>query len=146
MRHDLTTTISPQMYPLAYKVHTLAQEHGLSVDAAVLNYLSLAARTRLKNVLENMIASSRHRSWSSHQHPPPLYPSTAQPMYHEQILNDPVKQLAALEKAERGDEARRRRERLARDEESSALAAGYGDGDMDVDDGTGAKGGRQEEA
>ena len=127
-----------QVYPLAYKVHTLAQEHGLSVDAAVLNYLSLAARTRLKNVLETMIASSRHRSWSSHQHPPPLYPSNSQPMYHEQILSDPIKQLAALEKAERGDEARRRRERLARDEESSALAAGYGaDGDMDMDDGTG---------
>ncbi|EST06801.1 Transcription initiation factor TFIID component TAF4 [Kalmanozyma brasiliensis GHG001] len=129
-----------QMYPLALKVHTLAQEHGLSVDAAVLNYLSLAARTRLKNVLENMIASSRHRSWSSHQHPPPLFPSTSQPMYHEQILSDPVKQLAALEKAERGDEARRRRERLARDEESSALAAGGGDADMDMDDPTGAKG------
>ncbi|SPO31727.1 uncharacterized protein UTRI_06567_B [Ustilago trichophora] len=127
-----------QVYPLAYKVHTLAQEHGLSVDAAVLNYLSLAARTRLKNVLESMIASSRHRSWSSHQHPPPMYPSTSQPMYHEQILSDPIKQLAALEKAERGEEARRRRERLARDEESSALAAGYGgDGDMDMDDGTG---------
>lgn len=127
-----------QMYPLAYKVHTLAQEHGLSVDAAVLNYLSLAARTRLKNVLETMIASSRHRSWSSHQHPPPLYPSTSQPMYHEHILNDPIKQLAALEKAERGDEARRRRERLARDEESSASATGYGgDADMDMDDATG---------
>lgn len=126
-----------QVYPLAYKVHTLAQEHGLSVDAAVLNYLSLAARTRLKNVLETMIASSRHRNWSSHQHPPPVYPSTSQPMYHEQILSDPIKQLAALEKAERGEEARRRRERLTRDEESSALAAGYGgDGDMDMDDGT----------
>ncbi len=49
-----------------------------------------------------------------------------------------MQQLAALEKAERGDEARRRRERLARDEESSALAAGLGgDGDMDMDDGTG---------
>ncbi|SNX87965.1 uncharacterized protein MEPE_06676 [Melanopsichium pennsylvanicum] len=126
-----------QVYPLAYKVHTLAQEHGLSVDAAVLNYLSLAARTRLKNVLESMIASSRHRSWSSHQHPPPSYPSTSQPMYHEKILSDPVKQLAALEKAERGEEARKRRERLARDEESSALAAGYGGDDMDMDDGTG---------
>ncbi|KAJ1021893.1 hypothetical protein NDA16_003655 [Ustilago loliicola] len=126
-----------QVYPLAYKVHTLAQQHGLSVDAAVLNYLSLAARTRLKNILENMIASSRHRSWSSHQHPPPMFPSTSQPMYHEQILSDPVKQLAALEKAERGEEARRRRERLARDEESSALAAGLGGDDMDMDDGTG---------
>ncbi|KAJ1021776.1 hypothetical protein NDA13_005389 [Ustilago tritici] len=126
-----------QVYPLAYKVHTLAQQHGLSVDAAVLNYLSLAARTRLKNILENMIASSRHRSWSSHQHPPPLIPSTSQPMYHEQILSDPLKQLAALEKAERGEEARRRRERLARDQESSALAAGPGGEDMDMDDATG---------
>lgn len=126
-----------QMYPLAYKVHTLAQQHGLSVDAAVLNYLSLAARTRLKNILESMIASSRHRSWSSHQHPPPIFPSTSEPMYHEQIISDPIKQLAALEKAERGQEARRRRERLARDQESSALAAGYGADDMDIDDGTG---------
>ena len=127
-----------QMYPLAYKVHTLAQQHGLSVDAAVLNYLSLAARTRLKNVLETMIASSRHRNWSSHQHPPPLFPSTTQPMYHEHILNDPIKQLAALEKAERGEEARRRRQRLARDEESSTLAPGYGaDADLDMDDATG---------
>lgn len=132
-----------QVYPLAYKVHTLAQQHELSVDAAVLNYLSLAARTRLKNVLESMIASSRHRSWSSHQHPPPMYPSTLQPMYHEQILSDPIKQLAALEKAERGEEARRRRERLARDEESSALAAGFGGDDMDMDDATAKGDGRK---
>ncbi|ETS59758.1 hypothetical protein PaG_06281 [Moesziomyces aphidis] len=131
-----------QIYPLAYKVHTLAQQHGLSVDAAVLNYLSLAARTRLKNMLEAMIASSRHRSWSSHHHAPPLYASTSQPMYDEQILTDPAKQLAAVEKAERGDEARRRRERLARDEESSAAAAGL-DADMDLDDGTTKADGRK---
>ncbi|SPO48847.1 uncharacterized protein PSANT_06538 [Moesziomyces antarcticus] len=131
-----------QIYPLAYKVHTLAQQHGLSVDAAVLNYLSLAARTRLKNMLEAMIASSRHRSWSSHHHEPPLYASTSQPMYDEHILTDPVKQLAALEKAERGDEAKRRRERLARDEESSAAAAGL-DADMDLDDGTTKADGRK---
>lgn len=123
-----------QVYPLAYKVHTLAQGHGLSVDAAVLNYLSLAARTRLKNVLESMIASSRHRSWGSHQHPPPLFPE-GRPMYHEQIISDPVKQLAALEKAERGEEARRRRERLARDSEAVEAA----DGIEEVDEGAAKK-------
>lgn len=131
-----------QVYPLAYKVHTIAQKHGLSVDAAVLNYLSLAARMRIKNLLETMVASSRHRSWSSHQHPPPMFPDSNTPMYHEQISSNPTRQLAALEKAERGDEARRRKQRLARDTEASALASGSGaglDGELDGmgDDGTG---------
>ncbi|KAN0062433.1 hypothetical protein ACQY0O_005320 [Thecaphora frezii] len=117
-----------QVYPLAFKVHTIAQKHGLGVDAAVLNYLSLAARTRFRNIIESAIASSRHRSWSSHQHPPPMFDDggEARPMYHETILSDPRKQLAALEKAERGDEARRRKERLARDEEAAALSSGAG--------------------
>ncbi|EPQ25783.1 uncharacterized protein PFL1_06650 [Pseudozyma flocculosa PF-1] len=140
-QHDQDGELYLQVYPLAFKVHTIAQKHGLGVDAAVLNYLSLAARTRFRNMLEAMIASSRHRSWSSHQHPPPLYEGDERrPMYHEAIVSDPRKQLALLEKAERGEEARRRRERLARDEEAAALASG-GSGAAGEGGGDGVQGG-----
>lgn len=64
-------------------------------------------------------------------------------MYHEVLLSDPRKQLAALERADRGDEAHRRKERLARDEQAAAAASGLttegGDGEGGEAGGDGAR-------
>ncbi|KAK0529455.1 hypothetical protein OC835_004332 [Tilletia horrida] len=63
-----------EVYPLSMKVHSIAAMHGLGVEPDVLNYLSLTARTRFRNLAEAMIAAARHRIWSSaHSRPPPLY-------------------------------------------------------------------------
>lgn len=100
---------------------TIASRNGLQVDPAVLEYLSAAAYLRFRNLAESMISASRHRSWSSHQRPPPTF-STSDgagdseiPMYHEEVSSDPTKQLAALERIDRQKEekaqlARQKRE------------------------------------
>ena len=52
------------------------------------------------------------------------------PMYHEELLSNPTKQLAAIEKAERIEEGNWRRMRLEREEaEAAALEAAGGTGD-----------------
>ncbi|KAE8221419.1 hypothetical protein CF319_g5219 [Tilletia indica] len=118
-----------EVYPLSMKVHSIAAMHGLGVEPDVLNYLSLTARTRFRNLAEAMIAAARHRIWSTaHARPPPLYPvedpsEEPKPMYHEQLISDPTKQLSAIEKAEREEEARARRRRAARVEREAAEQA-----------------------
>lgn len=96
----------------------------------MLTYLSLAAKTRFQNLLEAMIASSRHRTWSSHLRPPPLYEQTGQAMYHEEIHDDPMKLLAALTKVEKRQEQDARQARMQRGEmEASTASIGQGDED-----------------
>ncbi|CAD6887993.1 unnamed protein product [Tilletia controversa] len=141
-----------EVYPLSMKVHSIAAMHGLGVEPDVLNYLSLTARTRFRNLAEAMVATARHRIWSTaHARPPPLYPDDPsssssssssfrhkgkargteqmdaehepKPMYHEQLISDPTKQLSAIEKAEREEEGRARRRRAARVERENAEQA-----------------------
>lgn len=122
------------VYPLSNMVHRIAKQYGLSVDAATLDYLSIATRMRFRNLLESMVRASRHRAWSTHQRTPPMYPDALpdgshKPMYHEEMLSNPVKQLAGIEKAERIEEGNWRRMRIEREEnEAAALEAGGEDG------------------
>lgn len=122
------------VYPLSSMVHRIARQYGLSVNAATLDYLSIATRMRFRNLLESMVRASRHRAWSTHQRNPPMYLET-QPdgsrkaMYHEELISNPVKQLAGIEKAERIEEGNWRRMRIEREEnEAAALEAGSEDG------------------
>ncbi|WFD23754.1 hypothetical protein MEQU1_002448 [Malassezia equina] len=130
MAHGLYLNV----YPLSSMVHRIAKQYGLKVDAATLDYLSIATRMRFRNLLESMVRASRHRAWSSHQRRPPLHPGTnpdgtRKPVYHEEMLSNPTKQLAAIEKAERIEEGNWRRMRLEREEmEAAALEAGGDDG------------------
>lgn len=130
MAHGLYLNV----YPLSSMVHRIAKQYGLKVDAATLDYLSIATRMRFRNLLESMVRASRHRAWSTHQRRPPLYPGTRpdgtrQPVYHEEMISNPTKQLAAIEKAERIEEGNWRRMRLEREEmEAAALEAGGDDG------------------
>ena len=121
------------VYPLSSMVHRIAKQYGLKVDAATLDYLSVATRMRFRNLLESMIRASRHRAWSSHQRNPPMYsellPDGSQKaMYHEEMLSNPMKQLAGIEKAERIEEGNWRRMRIEREEnEAAAMEAGGDD-------------------
>jgi len=123
------------VYPLSSIVNRIAKQYGLKVDAATLDYLSIATRIRFRNLLESMVRASRHRAWSSHQRKPPMHAGFAPdgsrvPMYHEELLSNPTKQLAAIEKAERIEEGNWRRMRLEREEaEAAALEAAGGTGD-----------------
>ena len=118
------------VYPLSNMVHRIARQYGLNVNAATLDYLSIATRMRFRNLLESMVRASRHRAWSTHQRNPPMYletlpDGTRKAMYHEELISNPVKQLAGIEKAERIEEGNWRRMRIEREEnEAAALEAG----------------------
>lgn len=108
-----------------------ASRNGLTnVDPAVFDYLSAAAYLRFRNLTESMISASRHRSWSSHQRPPPTFSSLNSegeqedsqiPMYHEEMISDPKKQLAALERIDRQMEEKAQLERQRRELQEQAL-------------------------
>lgn len=131
---NLTHGLYLNVYPLSTMVHRIAKQYGLKVDAAALDYLSVATRLRFRNLVEAMVRTSRHRAWSSHQRRPPLRDAPGPdgqrlPLYHEKMLSNPTKQLAAIEKAERIEEGNWRRMRLEREEaEAAALEAGGDDG------------------
>lgn len=115
------------VYPLASLVNRVARRYGLQVDAATLDYLSVATRMRFRNLLESMVRVSRHRAWTSNQRTPAMVADAPgaepHPVYHEAMVSNPVKQLAAIEKAERIEEGNWRRMRLEREEAEAAEAA-----------------------
>ena len=125
------------VYPLSGMVHRIAKRYGLRVDSAALEYLSIATRMRFRSLLEAMVQSSRHRAWSASQRPPPL--AEGKPLYHEELLSNPVRQLAAVEKAERIEEGNWRRMRLEREEAEAAAAEAAAQAAAEGDDGIGKK-------
>lgn len=121
------------VYPLSGMVHRIAKRYGLRVDAATLDYLSIATRMRFRSLLETMVRASRHRAWSASQRPPPM--DGDRPLYHEELLSNPVRQLAAVEKAERIEEGNWRRMRLEREEAEAAAAEAAAQAAAEGDDG-----------
>lgn len=129
-----------QLYPLSTRVHGIANQHDLAVDTDTLNVLSAAARIRFRNLIEVMVAASRHRCWSTHQRAPPMHErvtedpvdgtrktkTTKRAMYHEDLVSDPAAWVAAIEKADRGDEAMARRRRAQRQREALLAATNGG--------------------
>ncbi|KAN0126516.1 Transcription initiation factor TFIID component TAF4 family domain containing protein [Russula decolorans] len=74
------------------------------------NYVALALRARLHDLLVAMTAASAHRMESHFDRTPSTYVDGT-PMWRISVRRDVAKQLAALERAEREDEMRIRRER-----------------------------------
>jgi hypothetical protein len=74
------------------------------------NYIALALRTRLQDLINAMISASAHRTGSAFDRVPSTY-EDGTPMWSVTVNRDVAKQLAALEKAEREEEMRVRRER-----------------------------------
>ncbi|TFY62689.1 hypothetical protein EVG20_g6613 [Dentipellis fragilis] len=74
------------------------------------NYVALALRARLSDLITGMIAASTHRTSTQFDREPSLY-EDGTPMWGVNVRQDVAKQLAALEKGEREEEMRVRRER-----------------------------------
>ncbi|KAJ8519668.1 hypothetical protein ONZ45_g3388 [Pleurotus djamor] len=87
-----------------------------------INYLALALRTRLQDLITAMIDASDHRTDTHFERPASLY-EDGTPMWSLVVRNDVAKQLAALEKVEREEEMKTRRERKERADLAAAQAA-----------------------
>ncbi len=132
------------IYDLSFRVHRIAFKHQLQVDPDVLNYLSLATRQRLRNLLEVSIAASRHRNWSHHLSEPGFWPDRKGkrrrldteeggdamdvdaegkeklPLFKREVVSDLEAQLSAIEKADRHQDVRAKQRRKERDERMQA--------------------------
>ncbi|KAJ3483794.1 hypothetical protein NLI96_g6079 [Meripilus lineatus] len=86
------------------------------------NYVALALRARLQDLVTAMIAASAHRTDTQYDRPSALYEDET-PMWNLRVRNDVAKQLAAIEKVEREEEMKVRRERKERAEMAAAHAA-----------------------
>lgn len=86
------------------------------------NYVALALRARLQDLITSMIAASKHRTDTQFDRAPSTY-EDGTPMWGLVIRSDVAKQLAALEKAEREEEMKVRRERKEREDAAAAQAA-----------------------
>jgi len=87
------------------------------------NYLALALRARLQDLVTAMIAASRHRTDTQFDRPASFYEDGVTPMWSILVRSDVAKQLAALEKVEREEETKIRKERKERMEMAAAHAA-----------------------
>lgn len=86
------------------------------------NYVALALRARLQDLITSMIAASKHRTDTQFDQPPSTY-EDGTPMWGLVIRSDVAKQLAVLEKVEREEEMKVRRERKEREDAAAAQAA-----------------------
>jgi len=102
------------------------------------NYVALALRARLHDLLVAMTAASAHRMDSQFDREPSTYVDGT-PMWRISVRRDVAKQLAALERAEREDEMRIRRERkeLAAAQAAALAAHAPGATTGDTEDGEG---------
>ena len=112
----------------------IATQHKVTkVPEDSVNYLALALRARLQELITQMIAASHHRTDTQFDRPASLY-QDGTPMWSITVRSDVAKQLAALEKAEREDEMKVRRERKERTElaaqQAKDLAAQVAGGPM----------------
>jgi hypothetical protein len=104
-------------------MRTVGTSHKVArVPDDAINYLALALRARLQDLVTSMIAAAQHRNSTQFDRPASLY-SDNQPMWSIVVRSDVAKQLAAIERAEREEETRIRRERKERAELAAAHAA-----------------------
>jgi len=101
------------------------------------NYLALALRVRLQELVTAMIAAAAHRHDTQFDRSASTY-EDGNPMWSIVVRTDIAKQLAVLEKIEREEEMKVRRERKERSELAAAQSSNYGTqqsvGDGDFDD------------
>ena len=103
------------------------------------NYLALALRVRLQELVTAMIAAAAHRHDTQFDRSASLY-EDGNPMWSIVVRTDVAKQLAVLERIEREEEMKVRRERKERSELAAAQSSNYGtqqnvgDGDFDEEE------------
>jgi hypothetical protein len=100
-------------------MRTIGTKHKVTkIPDDSVNYLALALRARLQDLITGMIAASHHRTDTQFDRPASLY-DNGTPMWGIIVRSDVGKQLAALEKVEREEEMKIRRVR----KEQAELAA-----------------------
>lgn len=108
---------------LGTTMRSIGTQHKITkVPEDSVNYLALALRARLQDLVVAMIAASRHRTEAQYDKTPSMY-EDGTPMWSVVIRSDLGKQLAALEKSEREEEMKIRRERKERADLAAAHAA-----------------------
>lgn len=92
-------------------MRAIGTKHKISkVPEDSVNYVALALRARLHDLLVAMAAASAHRTEAQFDRSPSTYVDGT-PMWRVSVRRDVAKQIAALERAEREEEMRIRRER-----------------------------------
>jgi len=92
-------------------MRAIGTKHKISkVPEDSVNYVALALRARLHDLLVAMADASAHRAEAQFDRTPSTYVDGT-PMWRVSVRRDVAKQIAALERAEREDEMRIRRER-----------------------------------
>ncbi len=92
-------------------MRAIGTKHKVSkVPEDAVNYVALALRARLHDLLIAMAAASAHRAESQFSRTPSTYVDGT-PMWQVSVRRDVSKQIMALERAEREEEMRVRRER-----------------------------------
>ncbi|KAJ6551689.1 transcription initiation factor TFIID component TAF4 [Mycena capillaripes] len=102
-------------------MRTIASHHKVTagVPEECVNYLALALRARLQDLVTAMIDAARHRTSAQFDRPASLY-DDGSATWGILVRSDVAKQLAALEKAEREEEIRLRDVRERREQAITA--------------------------
>ncbi|KAG6819133.1 hypothetical protein H0H93_015026 [Arthromyces matolae] len=108
---------------LGATMRTIGTQHKVTkIPDDSTNYMALALRARLQDLITAMISASHHRTDTQFDRPASLYDDNT-PMWSIVVRSDVAKQLAVLEKVEREEETRIRRERKERQDMAAAHAA-----------------------
>ncbi|KAF9554507.1 hypothetical protein CPC08DRAFT_712837 [Agrocybe pediades] len=108
---------------LGTTMRTIGTNHKVTrIPEESVNYLALALRARLQDLITGMIAASHHRTDTQFDRPASLY-EDGSPMWSIVVRSDVAKQLAVLERVEREEEMRVRKERKERAEMTAAHTA-----------------------
>lgn len=104
-------------------MRTISTQHKVArIPEESVNYLALALRARLQDLVSSMVTAAQHRTDTQFDRPASLYEDGA-PMWSIVVRSDVGKQLVALEKIEREEETRVRKERKERAELTAAHTA-----------------------
>ena len=121
-------------------MRTIGTTHKITkIPEDSVNYLALALRIRLQELLTATIAAAAHRHDTQFDRSASLY-EDGNPMWSIVVRTDVAKQLAVLERIEREEEMKVRRERKERSELAAAQSSNYGtqpntgDGDFDEEE------------
>ncbi|RKP04920.1 transcription initiation factor TFIID component TAF4 family-domain-containing protein [Thamnocephalis sphaerospora] len=114
---------------LRIKMEQIGQSAGIRRPSnEVLNYLALGVQQRLRGLVHEMVAASKHRAFSQALAPPPLDEETGRPLYAIKVHQDVKRQLQAMEQVERHLEEKRKESLRPFTQDADADEAGLGDG------------------
>lgn len=101
--------------------HVASNHNVAKVPEESINYAALALKERLLSLIKVSLQARNHRVNSTANRPPGMYSDGSTPMWSHAVKRDVRRQLLAIEKVEREEEARIRRERHERLENPGGL-------------------------